>query len=179
LLLTLEQVLFPGALNLRRRARPVTNMLVSIVFQTGRPARARHEPDLARPYAARHYAARLTFRDGRRAELAAQARPMDYFSGRAGPTGPSARRARPARPLPCHARSRRRKSHRRGSLERGKEFPAGSGGLGLVEACSVVAAAPWLVVAPTGAAGGAAPGRRPEGERVADATMHCAPCSGS
>jgi hypothetical protein len=36
----------------------------SIVFQTGRPARARPEPDLARPYAARHYTARLMFRVG-------------------------------------------------------------------------------------------------------------------
>jgi hypothetical protein len=35
-----------------------------IVFQTGRPARARPEPDLARPYAARHYTARLMFRAG-------------------------------------------------------------------------------------------------------------------
>jgi hypothetical protein len=35
-----------------------------IVFQTGRPARARSEPDLARPYAARHYTARLMFRAG-------------------------------------------------------------------------------------------------------------------
>jgi hypothetical protein len=37
---------------------------VFIVFQTGRPARARPEPDLARPYAARHYTARLMFRAG-------------------------------------------------------------------------------------------------------------------
>jgi hypothetical protein len=36
----------------------------TIVFQTGRPARARPEPDLARPYVARHYTARLMFRAG-------------------------------------------------------------------------------------------------------------------
>jgi hypothetical protein len=97
--------------------------------------------------------------------------------GRHSPTGPSARRDRPARPLPCHARSQRRKSRWRGGLERGKEFLAGSGDPELVEACSKVAAAPWLAVAPTGAAAGVAPGRRPEGERAADATMPCAPAS--
>jgi hypothetical protein len=35
-----------------------------IVFQTSRPARARPEPDLARPYTTRPYAARWLFRAG-------------------------------------------------------------------------------------------------------------------
>jgi hypothetical protein len=37
---------------------------MGIVFQTGRPARAWPEPDLAWPYAARPYAARWIFRAG-------------------------------------------------------------------------------------------------------------------
>jgi hypothetical protein len=87
----------------------------------------------------------------------------------------------PSFAVPRHLRESRRHADPAGVTvwREARSSRRGGSNLGLVEACSVAAAVPRLAAAPTRAAGGAAPGRRPEGERAADAAPPCAPGGGS